>query len=100
MVNWIQKIIPQVKATKSAMDERLRLSLEQLLEADSHFRPGRRNMAGEVFASIYEFKYAAPFMKILAQYVVDQTPADQALRILELTPEKDLVPEVKTRLRP
>lgn len=99
MVNWIQKIIPQIKATKDPMDARLAACLVQLKEADSHFRPGARNMAGEIFRSIFEFKYAKPFMLELAKYLVANLPADQAERMLTLTPEAKPVAEQKSRLR-
>ena len=88
MQNWIQQIIPQIKDQQGNLTDRMDACLPIFLEA--HDCSSVRNLAGEMFRSINQYKYAKPFMASLAAHMRANLNQKVSERILALTPELEI----------
>lgn len=92
MQNWIQEIIPQIKDKNGNITARQDVVIANLKEADLYWRPGQRNMAGDMFESIASYKYAASFMADLKARIYREFRRDVAARLTskEMVVDADL----------
>lgn len=87
MKNWTQEIIPLIKDAKSPLAPRLAACMPYFKEAIQYSQS--RNLAGQMFESLNEYKYAKPFMRELGAYFKNTLSANDAQMVLALTPEID-----------
>ena len=95
MVNWMQHIIPQIKDKQGDLMARMEACLLYFKEALATRTFDDRNLAGLMFRSLNEYKYAKPFMAELAQHMVNTLSPQEVSALLEFNPE--LMPVVPPR---
>ena len=86
MMNWIQHVIPEIKAKDRPLVQRMDACLPYFQEAFKS-NSSTRNLGGWMFSSINEYKYAKPFMAALAEHMQSKLSKDEADKILYEVPD-------------